>query len=516
MVSNENMLEHYGGLHINSLNHILSSNNDEAPKVIQTSHYYDQESVAGVFTTHIDSFNIFSLNCQSINAKTDEIKIKIEQVEIVNCNFDSVCLQEYWMPNDADLSLFKLDNYNMISKGKTCSARGLVMYLHNSYRHKNVLTNVKSDIWEGQFISVINEKTNNKIIIGNIYRPPRDICENYQKFNKEFTDILLRLQKTKGDIAIVGDYNIDSLKVEQIPIIRDYLDTIMTQGFFPTITLPTRFSDLNGTLIDNVLCRLSHTSITNPAGIIVTQISDHFSYFVCINNMKVKKTVPKYIYSKQNSDRSIHTFKAEVKHASIYDKLDSRTDANPSSNYDILDKIISQAADTCMLSKRVKYNKHKHNKSRWITAGIMRSLTFRDKMYANMKHTPTNTEAHANIKTNLKTYNTILRHSIEQAKTIYYQQKVTQYTNNFRNTWKCIKYVTSKTTTKTQLPQFFKVDGKILTENKDIANKFNNFFTNIVPSLASNISATGNKTYKAFLNPPCTHNFTFSACPNQM
>ena len=54
-------------------------------------------------------------------------------------------------------------------------------------------------------------------------------------------------------------------------------------------------------------------------------------------------------------------------------------------------------------------------------------------------------------------------------------------------------------------------DGKILTEKKDIANKFNNFFTNIGPSLASTISATGNKTYKAFLNTPCTHNFTFSA-----
>ena len=53
--------------------------------------------------------------------------------------------------------------------------------------------------------------------------------------------------------------------------------------------------------------------------------------------------------------------------------------------------------------------------------------------------------------------------------------------------------------------------GKILTEKKDIANKFNNFFTNIGPSLASKIPATGNKTYKAFLNTPCTHNFTFSA-----
>ncbi len=117
----------------------------------------------------------------------------------------------------------------------------------------------------------------------------------------------------------------------------------------------------------------------------------------------MKKNVPKYIHIKQNSDTSINTFKSEVKHASISYKLDSRTDANPSSNYDILDKIISQAADTCMPSKLVKYNKHKHKKSQWITGGIIRSITFRDKMYANMKHTQTNAEAHANIKPNRTT-----------------------------------------------------------------------------------------------------------------
>ena len=260
MVTNESMLENYGGLQINSLNHILSSNNDEVPDVIQQSNYYDQESLAGIFTTNISSFNILSLNCQSIKAKIDEIKIKIKQWESVNCSFDAICLQESWLSNEADLSMFKLDNYKIISKGKTCSAHGgLVIYLHNSYRHKQILTNVKSDIWEGLFISVTTEKTNNNIIIGNVYRPPRDICDNYQQFNDEFTDILHRLQKTKGEIAIVGDYNIDLLKVEHKPIIRDYLDSLMTQGFFPKITLPTRFSDLNGTLIDNVICRHRRT-----------------------------------------------------------------------------------------------------------------------------------------------------------------------------------------------------------------------------------------------------------------
>ena len=35
--------------------------------------------------------------------------------------------------------------------------------------------------------------------------------------------MLLRLQKTKGEIAIVGDYNIDLLKVQHKPILRTLL-----------------------------------------------------------------------------------------------------------------------------------------------------------------------------------------------------------------------------------------------------------------------------------------------------
>ena len=75
---------------------------------------------------------------------------------------------------------------------------------------------------------------------------------------KNLLNFCLDFKKTKGEVVIVGDFNIDLLKVEHKPKTKDYLDSIMTQGFFPKITLPTRFSEMNGTLIDNVLCRLSN------------------------------------------------------------------------------------------------------------------------------------------------------------------------------------------------------------------------------------------------------------------
>ena len=68
-VTNESILDQYGGVRINSLDHILSLDNDDESKLFQTSNYYSKESMADIFSANINSFNIHSLNCQSINAK---------------------------------------------------------------------------------------------------------------------------------------------------------------------------------------------------------------------------------------------------------------------------------------------------------------------------------------------------------------------------------------------------------------------------------------------------------------
>ena len=58
--------------------------------------------------------------------------------------------------------------------------------------------------------------------------------------------------------------------------------------------------------------------------------------------MKVDKPEPKYIYIKQISETSINRVKHEIITASIYDKLNTHVDANPNTNYDILDNTISK------------------------------------------------------------------------------------------------------------------------------------------------------------------------------
>ena len=113
-----------------------------------------------------------------------------------------------------------------------------------------------SNIWEGQFLEITYQTMTKTIILGNVYRPPKDINENYQTFIGEFANTLVYLNNNRNEVIIAGDYNIDLLKINDKPIIIEYFDTNTSHGFFSKMTLPTRLSDHHGTLIDNFLCKL--------------------------------------------------------------------------------------------------------------------------------------------------------------------------------------------------------------------------------------------------------------------
>ena len=66
--------------------------------------------------------------------------------------------------------------------------------------------------------------------------------------------------------------------------------------------------------------------------------------------------------------------------------------------------------------RTIKLNKHKHKKSLWVTNGIIKSIKKRDKLYAKLKTTTQGSSEYDIHKTNLKTYNRILRQSIKSAK----------------------------------------------------------------------------------------------------
>ena len=76
----------------------------------------------------------------------------------------------------------------------------------------------------------------------------------------------------RSHVYISGDFNIDPLKINQKHHYNAFYKNLVTAGYLPRITLPTRITDHCATLQDNIFTNVleEHTS-----GVIVNSISDH-------------------------------------------------------------------------------------------------------------------------------------------------------------------------------------------------------------------------------------------------
>ncbi len=179
----------------------------------------------------------------------------------------------------------------------------------------------------------------------------------------------------------------------------------------------------------------------------------------------------------------------------------------PNTNYGTLHEIIQKAKLKHMPVKLVKFVKHKHKISPWITRRILKSIQYRDNLYKTHKMTNPNTPEFDIQNTNLGTYNSILKRAIRLAKRSYYEALFTKFKNDIRGTWKTINGILNKTKKKRIFSLLFKHGDIIMHDKQTIANKFNTFFANIGPNISAQINMPMNNTFYNYLTG--THNNTF-------
>ena len=114
-------------------------------------------------------------------------------------------------------------------------------------------------IWDGLFVKLKHEKMQNAIIIGNLYKPPRNNnnIANISAFKEELEPILQELDITNSEVVICGDFNINILKVNEESHFSSSWTPCLGTVYIKKITFPTRLNNNSGaTLIDNIYCKL--------------------------------------------------------------------------------------------------------------------------------------------------------------------------------------------------------------------------------------------------------------------
>ena len=179
--------------------------------------------------------------------------------------------------------------------------------------------------------------------------------------------------------------------------------------------------------------------------------------------------------------------------------MDNNVTSDPNDNYNILLEELKKAIDKHMPMKTVKFDKYRHKKETRITSGILKSIRYKDKLYRQLKMTDPLIPQYNFLKTNLKTYSTILKRNIRLAKNMYYTNMFYKSKNDSKKTWKQINDLISS---RNQYKQhnYFKTNDSILTDHTDIANNFNSYFTNIGPNFANKILNVNPMNPLSYLN----------------
>ena len=477
------------------------------PILFQNSPFFNNSEFINFLSTKNNSFIILSLNAQSLNAKYDTIKTYIDMYNECDTKISAICLQETWLTTDSDTSLLQMAGYNLVHRGKSCSAHGgVAIYLDNNLQYEVINISENSEIWDGIFVKVF-VNGNKTVILGNIYRPPRQSVANITTFINDISDIINSLQNYK-DIIISGDFNLDLLKFKENKHINDFLESMISSGYLPKITVPTRLNARNGTLIDNFFAKLTTQSLSTKCGVLTCQISDHLPYFLALDCLQLPQH-HKYIRVVSSDIDAYQHFQNELNENIQLQNLTKSTMGNPNIDYEQFNEIMQTLINKYFPTKLVRYNKYKHKKSPWVTAGILKSIRYKDNLYIKLKSTPHNSHLYEQRLTNFKTYCKILKKMINTAKKLHYEKTFNKFKFDMKKTWSTINDILNNKRKRNVVSTKFDIDGLLVTDENIIADKFNTYFTDVGKKLAQNINTPNGITFEKYLNSP-EHCNTFS------
>ena len=102
--------------------------------------------------------------------------------------------------------------------------------------------------------------------------------DNYERFKEALPKILRRLDSINKKCFMIGDFNTDVSKTDDInPHANDFLNQLFSSSFYPLISKPTRITNTSATLLNNIFV---NDIIENfQCSLLFTDNSDHLPIF---------------------------------------------------------------------------------------------------------------------------------------------------------------------------------------------------------------------------------------------
>ena len=280
----------------------------------------------------------------------------------------------------------------------------------------------------------------------------------------------------------------------------------MSNSLVQVITKPTRVFGNSATLIDHIFVKYN---LNNKyfAGSIEADISDHYPTFILLHKSKfTQKEKPKYIMFRKLNEGNIQKLSRSLYTENWTDIQLSCQKNDPNLACDTLIAIYTNKLNEHIPVVKTKFNKYKHKLQPWVTKGILKSIHTRDSLNKT-KNMHKSAHNFIIIENQYKNYRNLLKRVIRLAESRYWDQKFVEAKNNMKSTWANIKSILNKKRKNTTQTTFL-INGKKVTNPRQISNGFNAYFSNIGAQLAKNISSKVN--FKQFLSSPAQNTFFMS------
>lgn len=424
--------------------------------------------------------SILHMNIRSSKKNFDEFLLFLQAYKL-DC--DIYALTEAWHKS-TDGSTYSIPgyttHYNYATQNK-CD--GIIIFIKNCRDFKPQIQTMQLAGASGMIVKLMIK--NESVEVAAIYRSPAH-TNHPQIFIDSIRDYFeSRTTNQNMTRVIVGDFNIDLLPENLDPVKDIYTISMAAIGLTNVVTRATREANTTRTCLDHIFIN-SMKNITSY--VIPTVITDHYATMLKIkghiinNNTKATSHKAKTDIVQFKNKIANHDWTRTLVEQNI------ETVAN-----DIVNEVKSKIAE-CTVITRITSNRRFLKP--WMTTAILNSIKKRDKMAKLLRNEPFNT----GLRERYRTYRNKLTDIIRKRKIDYFKTKFTENSNDVKGMWKIIKQVTEENVTSQEPITLLDGTGNTISDQKKIADMFNNFFINVGPKLESKIEGNYSQTQQKINN----------------
>ena len=143
--------------------------------------------------------------------------------------------------------------------------------------------------FESMFIETQFPKKKN-LIVGCVYRHPNSDISIQEFTNFHLQPILQKISTENKQCVLMGDFNIDLLKIDTHDDSNEFYNNLSSHFFTPYILQPTRLH--SKTLIDNIF--FNSLEYQSHSGNLLIEISDHLIQFLILEGFIKEQHLPEH------------------------------------------------------------------------------------------------------------------------------------------------------------------------------------------------------------------------------